>query len=288
MKILVFGDVVGRMGREAVKKILPEWKVAHDPDLVIANAENLAHGRGVTQATLDELIFAGVDFFTSGNHIYDRDDALELFADPNYGERLIRPANYPVGSAGEGSKNLTVGTKNVLVVNLMGRVFNKIVVDDPFRSFDEIYAESTRSAGKAPHVVLVDFHGDATSEKNAFGWHAAGRATAVWGTHTHVPTRDERILPTPPGGGPTPPGGGPGGTNGGASTAYITDVGMTGFRDGVIGVGKEEVLATFLTQAHARHQFPEEGDAIVNAILIETGSTGATAITHLQKIVAIP
>jgi len=268
MKILVYGDIVGRMGREAVKVTLPEWKDAHDPDLIIANVENLAHGRGVTKDTIDEMLFAGVDFFTSGNHIYDRDDVLELFADPHYADRLIRPANYPVGSAGEGSKFLTVGTKNVLVVNLMGRVFNKMTVEDPFRTFDDIYAASVRSSAQAPHVILVDFHGDATSEKTAFGWHAAGRATAVWGTHTHVPTRDDRLLP--------------------GGTAYISDIGMTGFRDGVIGVEKEAVIRTFLTQAHARHEFPEEGDAVVNAILIETGAEGATSIAHLQTIVPIP
>jgi len=274
MKILVYGDVVGRIGREALARTLSEWKKVHDPDLVIANVENLAHGKGITRDTLDDLLMAGVDFFTSGNHVFDKPEATEIFADPDYRDRIIRPGNYPAGTAGEGAKLLTVGTKTVLVINLLGRVFTKVVVDDPFRSFDDLYAAHVDTRpGRAPNAVLVDFHGDATSEKNAFAWYAAGRATAIWGTHTHVPTRDERIFP---------------GNGGLPAMAYITDVGMTGFRDGVIGVQKEEVLRNFLTQERVRHEIPDEGEAIANAILIETGAGGATSLTHLQKVVHIP
>lgn len=264
MKILIFGDVVSRIGREALKKMLPELKAAHDPDLVIANAENLAHGKGVTFESLKDLLDAGVDFFTSGNHVWDKKEVFEVFSDPRYSDKLIRPANYPPGTPGEGSKFLTIGTKNVLVVNLLGRVFSKVLTDDPFRTFDDILAQH---AHRKPSVILVDFHGDATSERTAFGWHAAGRATAVWGTHSHVPTRDERILP--------------------GGTAYITDVGMTGFRDGVIGVERADIIRNFMNQLPVRHEIPDAGEAVVNALVIETGSGGATGITHVQRIVTI-
>ncbi len=262
MKILVFGDVVSKIGRDAVKRVLPDLRSAHDIDLVIANAENLAGGKGTTPETLHDLLGAGVDFFTSGNHIWDKKDIFDVFSDARLTDKLIRPANYPAGVPGEGSKVLTVGSKNVLVINLLGRVFSKVLTDDPFRIFDEIL---TTQAHARPSVVLVDFHGDATSEKTAFGWHAAGRATAVWGTHSHVPTRDERLLP--------------------GGTAYITDVGMSGYRDGVIGVDKEAIVKNFMTQLPVRHEIPDTGDAIVNAIIITTGLEGATSIEHLQKIV---
>lgn len=264
MNILIFGDIVSRIGREAVKKVLPELKAAHDIDLTIGNAENLAHGKGVTADALKDLLDAGVDFFTSGNHVWDKKEVFEVFSDARYADRLIRPANYPPGTPGEGSKFLTIGTKNVLVVNLLGRVFSKVLADDPFRTFDQILAQH---APRKPSVVLVDFHGDATSERAAFGWHAAGRATAVWGTHTHVPTRDERILP--------------------GGTAFITDVGMTGFRNGVIGVERTEIVRNFMTQLPVRHEIPDAGEAVVNALVITTGNGGATSITHVQRVVTV-
>ncbi len=265
MKILVFGDVVSRIGRQALKKVLPELKAAHDIDLTIANAENLAHGKGITRETLTELIDAGVDFFTSGNHVFDKKEAHEIFSDSRLSDKIIRPANYPVSIPGEGAKLLTVGTKNVLVLNFLGRVFSRVLTSDPFRSFDELLA---LHAHKKPSVILVDFHGDATSERVAFGWHADGRATAVWGTHTHVPTRDERILP--------------------GGTAYITDVGMTGFRNGVLGVEKAEIIRNFMTQLPVKHEIPDFGEAIVNAIVIETAAEGkAASIQHIQRIVTI-
>lgn len=264
MKILVFGDIVGKIGREAVKRVLPELRSAHEADLVIGNAENLAGGKGATPETLREMLGAGVDFFTSGNHIWDKREAFDAFSEARLSDKLIRPANYPAGLPGEGSKLLTIGTKNVLVLNLLGRVFSRVLTDDPFRVFDEIVAAHAHSR---PSVILVDFHGDATSEKTAFGWHAAGRATAVWGTHSHVPTRDERVLP--------------------GGTAYITDVGMSGFLDGVIGVEKEPIIRNFMTQLPVKHDIPDSGDAVVNAAVITVGASGASAIEHLQRIVHI-
>lgn len=264
MKILVFGDIVSKIGREAVKKVLPELRAAHEPDLVIGNAENLAHGKGVTKDSLTDLLDAGVDFFTSGNHVWDKKDVFDVFSDPRLADKLIRPANYPPGTPGEGTKLLTVGTKNVLVINLLGRVFSKVLADDPFRAFDAALKEH---AHRKPSFVLVDFHGDATSEKTAFGLYADGRAAAVWGTHSHVPTRDDRVLP--------------------GGTAYITDVGMTGYRDGVIGVDRAEILRNFLTQLPVKHEIPDAGDAVANAVLITTDGSRAASIEHLQRVVAV-
>ena len=261
MKFLIFGDIVGRIGREAVKQAIIELKQEHEFDLIIANAENLAHGNGVTADTLKEMVAAGVDVFTSGNHVWDKKEAMSIWADRDLGDRLLRPANYPPGVPGHGSKWLTLATKNVLVINLMGRVFGKVMVDDPFRSFDDVLRSH---AAKGPAVVLVDFHAEATSEKVAFGWYAAGRAAAVWGTHTHVPTADARLLP--------------------GGTAYLTDVGMAGYRDGVIGIEREPIISQFRTQLPATHEVPASGAAIVWAVIITVDGAGqATDIATWQK-----
>jgi hypothetical protein len=264
VKIIVFGDIMGRIGREAVKKVLPEIKAEHDPDLIIANAENLAHGKGVTADLLREMIAAGIDFFTSGNHVWDRQEIHDIFADRDLSARLIRPANYPPGTPGQGSKFLTIGTKNVLVLNLLGRIFSRVSGDDPFRTFDEVIKAH---AHLKPSVILVDFHAEATSEKVALGWHAAGRVTAVWGTHTHVPTRDERVLP--------------------GGTAYISDIGMCGARDGVIGVEQKAAVSHFLTQLPMQAETPTEGEAIVCGIVITEEQGRATDIQPLIKYINI-
>ncbi|MEY4723668.1 MAG: hypothetical protein RLZZ324_1181, partial [Candidatus Parcubacteria bacterium] len=192
MKILVFGDIVATIGIRAIKAVLPRLREAHQPDFIIANAENLAGGKGITPELLEDLMHAGVDFFTSGNHVFAKKQAFDVFSGARLNAKIIRPANYPPGTPGEGAKMLSVGTKNVLVINLMGRVHGPLLVDDPFRKLDEILKQF---AHLRPNVILVDFHAETTSEKVALGWHADGRITALWGTHTHVPTRDERVLP---------------------------------------------------------------------------------------------
>jgi metallophosphoesterase (TIGR00282 family) len=265
MKILVFGDIVGRIGRRALAGVLPDLKTEHAPDLVIANVENAAHGRGISLKSLREIKEAGVDFMTTGNHIWDNKEAWDCFADPELSGMLIRPANWPEGVPGKGAKMLTVGTKNVLVLNFLGRVHSKYLVNDPFRAFDDLLKSQV---SPKPDIVLVDFHAEVTAEKNAFGLYADGRATAVWGTHTHVQTNDARILP--------------------AGTAYITDLGMCGFRNGVIGSSPESALPVYTRGMPIRMEVPERGEALVNAILIETDSSGqAQGITPLVKSISI-
>jgi hypothetical protein len=261
MKILFFGDIVGRIGRKAVALAIEEIRESHELDLIIANAENIAHGKGITTKTLEEMVEAGVDLFTSGNHVWRNKEVLTVMSDRNLGSRLLRPANYPSGVPGQGSKLLTIATKKVLVINLLGRVYGNDLVDDPFRTFDDTLLSH---ASQNPSVILVDFHAEATSEKVALGWHAAGRASAVWGTHTHVPTADAKILP--------------------GGTAYITDAGMCGFSDGVLGVTKGPIISNFRTQLPVTHEIPDSGDTIVSAVIITVDAAGrATNIEQWQK-----
>lgn len=244
MTILAFGDIVGKIGREAIKKILPELKEKFSPDLVIANAENLAHGKGVTEKTCQEMLEVGVDLLTSGNHVWKKEEVYKIFNEKKI--PLLRPANYPPQVPGEGYKIIEVGTRKVLVVNLIGRVFMDEQFDCPFRGIDEILAGVD---SKELAAVLVDFHGEATSERIALGWYLDGRVSALWGTHTHIPTADQKILP--------------------GGTAYVTDVGMVGAHDSVIGMGKEKIIESFLTQINPKLEIPEEGHSVVNGILIE-------------------
>lgn len=260
MKILFFGDIVGKIGRRALAATLPAIKKEHSPDLVIANVENLAHGFGVTPETLQELLDCGVDFFTSGNHIFDNKQWEVVFQDPAFRDRIVRPANYPPGTAGEGARIVSAGPWQILVVNLMGRVFFRQNFDDPFRMFDSILA---RYAGQKLAGIFVDFHAEATSEKTCFGWYVAGRASGVAGTHTQVPTADWRILP--------------------GGTAYVTDAGPVAGRNGVIGFQKEGPIQGFLTQQPARFEVLDSGPAEVNGVLI-TIDPATQRATDIQKI----
>ncbi len=266
MKILFFGDVIGKIGRRALAKMLPEIKTQYAPDFTIANVENLAHGFGVTPSTLQELLDTGVDFFTSGNHVFDNKECEKVFADPALRERIIRPANYPPGTIGTGERVVDIGAQRLLVVNLMGRVFFKQQFDDPFRMLDEILA---RHASENLAGILVDFHAEATSEKVAFGLYADGRVSAVLGTHTQVPTADWRVLPN--------------------GTAYVTDAGPVAGREGVIGFQKEGPLKGFLTQAPTHFEVLEEGLTEVNGVLvtIDPDTRKATGILKIFKEVTI-
>ncbi len=242
--ILFFGDVVGKAGRRALQKIVPALREELAPDLVLANGENIAHGAGITKKTLEEGRAAGIDLFTSGNHVWNKEEVRSLLQDPT--TPLIRPANYPADAPGQGHRLLTVGTKSVLVLNLLGKVFMEEAVDDPFRTLDALLKQYSHQSTSA---IVVDFHCEATSEKQAFGFYADGRVSAVVGTHTHVGTADARILPK--------------------GTAYITDIGMVGTQDSVLGVDKNVIIKKFLSDEPAAHKIPEEGTIIVNAVLIK-------------------
>lgn len=256
MKILFIGDIVGSVGRAAVKKVLPALKTKYNPHIIIANAENSAAGRGITAAIAKELFDAGVHGITMGNHTWDNRDLFEWIDDE---PRLVRPANFPPGAPGQGAALIKANGKSLAIVNLQGRTFLP-PIDCPFRTADELIDEMR---AKTNHI-LVDFHAEATSEKIAMGWYLDGRATLVVGTHTHVQTNDDRILPE--------------------GTAYLTDVGMVGPRDGVLGMERTAVLRKFLTQLPSRFVV-DEGDWHFHAVLVETDeATGkATSIAKIRQ-----
>ena len=255
MRILFIGDIVGRPGRELVRRGLAGLVEHHSIDLVIANAENAAAGFGITREIGDQLLEWGVDVMTSGNHIWDKKEALDYIgAEP----RLLRPANYPAGVPGNGSYLArTQDGQTVGVINVMGRVFMPLI-DDPFA----VVLRRSRRCKSRARIIFVDFHAEATSEKIAMGWHLDGKVTAVVGTHTHVQTADERILPK--------------------GTAYLTDVGMTGPHDSIIGVEIEAALGRFLTGLPARFE-TATGNPRLNAVIIEADEQTGRA-TDIERL----
>jgi 2',3'-cyclic-nucleotide 2'-phosphodiesterase len=256
VKVLFIGDIIGEPGRKMLKAQLRGMMDMHRPDLVIANGENAAGGFGITAEIADELLFLGIDVLTSGNHVWDKKEIEPYLAKQ---DRLIRPANYPAGNPGVGSVIIsTRSAGDVAVLNLEGRVFMSNL-DDPFR-IAECEIEKLK---KQTPVIIIDFHAEATSEKMALAWHLDGKASAVIGTHTHVQTADERVLPN--------------------GTAFITDVGMTGPTDSVIGVKKEQAIARFLYQTPHRFEIPK-GATHLDAVAIDIdSSTGrARAIERIR------
>ncbi|PKL72513.1 TIGR00282 family metallophosphoesterase [Candidatus Kuenenbacteria bacterium HGW-Kuenenbacteria-1] len=244
-KILFIGDIFGKVGRAGVCELLPKLKKNLKINLVIANVENLAHGKGVTERTLKEIKEAGVDVFTSGNHIWKkRKEAEEIFQKQDF--FLLRPANYPMGVPGIGEKIFTIDKKKILIINLIGRVFFKEDFDCPFRTIDKILKKYKK---EKLFAIIIDFHKEASSEARALGFYVDGRVSAVLGTHTHVPTADTKILPN--------------------GTAYVTDAGMVGAEDSVIGVEKESVIESYLTQINHQFVFPEKGECVFNSVLLE-------------------
>lgn len=248
MKILMIGDVVAKPGRVAVLERIQDLREQHQIDLAIMNAENLAGGFSVTPALCEQLFSTGIDVMTSGNHIFDKKEAIEYIRKQ---PRLLRPANYPPNTPGTGCWVGDVNGAKVAVMNVMGRVFMP-PSDDPFRVIERVMnslpAETT--------VRIVDMHAEATSEKVAMGWHLDGRVSAVLGTHTHVQTADERILP--------------------GGTAYLTDLGMTGSYAGVIGMNKTDVIARF-TSVIAKRAEHSSGDVRICAAVIDIDETTGKA-----------
>jgi 2',3'-cyclic-nucleotide 2'-phosphodiesterase len=252
-RILFIGDVVGRPGRQAVAALLPALKAELEPDLAIVNAENAAGGFGLTAKIAEEILKAGADVLTTGNHVFDQ---KEFVAELGSLDRVLRPHNYPPGAPGTGYCVVDAAGERVLVMNLMGRLFMNDI-DDPFRAADSILELEPR-----PKIVFCDMHGEATSEKQAMGWHLDGRVSAVVGTHTHVATADHRVLP--------------------GGTAYVTDVGMVGPRDGVIGVDREAVLKRFLTGVPYRFEVAA-GPVTFNSVVINIDRLTGRA-TSIQRI----
>lgn len=255
MKILFIGDVVGKSGRTAVKAILPELTARYEIDFIIANGENLAGGFGITEKVASEIFNAGIHVITTGNHVWDKKEALTYTAKES---RVLRPLNYPPGVPGSGSVIQIVNGRKIAVMNVSGRVFMSNM-DCPFRTSEN----EIKRLREATDIIIVDFHGEATSEKLAYGYFVDGKVSAVVGTHTHVQTSDEKILK--------------------AGTAYITDVGMTGPADSIIGVEKEQVIERFLLQIPQRFEIAR-GPAIFEAVIIDIDpDTGhASAIERLR------
>jgi len=255
IRLLFIGDIVGRPGRDLVRRGVAALRDYHQIDLVIANAENAAAGFGITRELGEQILDAGVDVMTSGNHIWDKKEAIDYIGiEP----RLLRPLNFPEGVPGNGSyvarteHGISVG-----VINAMGRVF-MLNIDDPFSG---VLQEIDKVKQRA-RIVFVDFHAEATSEKVAMGWHLDGKVTAVVGTHTHVQTADDRILPR--------------------GTAYLTDVGMTGPHDSVIGVDVDAALGRFRTAMPARFE-TATGNPRLNAVIIEADEKTGLA-TDIERI----
>ncbi|OAT86698.1 TIGR00282 family metallophosphoesterase [Desulfotomaculum copahuensis] len=249
MRFLMVGDIVGAPGRRAVRENVPALRSGMKIDFVIANGENAAGGNGITREVAKELLSCGVDVLTMGNHVWNHKEALNYIAGE---ERMVRPLNYPPGAPGAGVRIFELETVKIAVVNCSGRIF-MASLDCPFRAMDQVLNALEGKAG----IILVDFHAEATSEKVAMGWHLAGRVAAVCGTHTHVQTADERVLP--------------------GGTAYITDVGMTGPRDSVIGVKRELVLEKFISQLPRRFEVAV-GLYQFNAVLIDIDAETGEAV----------
>jgi len=245
VRIMLVGDVVGRAGRRAFRTITPRLRVEHGIDVVIVNGENSAGGKGYTRKALDELYAGGADVVTSGNHVWDKKDVFDFVDHEPF---LVRPANYPVGTPGRGYCIFPFRAVNVAVMNLSGRSFMP-ALDCPFQKVDEILAE----IGGLADVVVLDFHAETTSEKLAMGYYLDGRADIVVGTHTHVQTADERILP--------------------GGTAYITDLGMVGAQDSILGVRKDIVIQKFRTGMPVRFEMAE-GAAEYAAVIVDIDPSG--------------
>jgi len=260
IKVLFLGDVVAKGGRKALHRFLPEFKTKYDPDLIIANAENAAGGIGLTPEVADEIFISGVDVMTSGNHIWKHKEIFNYLDGKS--DKLIRPLNYPSSddyeTPGVGYTNVKKGDQEFVIINIMGRTFVESV-DCPFKAISCLL-KRIDTKGK---IVIVDFHAETTSEKQAMGWYLNGKVSAMVGTHTHVQTADERILPE--------------------GTAYITDVGMCGSMDTVIGVDREIIIQRFITQRPVGFKFSEINVGI-NGVYLEFEPTGkALKIERISK-----
>ncbi len=257
MRVLFIGDVVGSMGREMITEYLPRLKKRFGPQVTIVNGENAAAGRGITEKIYKKFLQDGVDVVTMGNHTWDNRDIFEFI---DQAKKMVRPANFPEGTPGQGIVFVKVNQLELAVINMQARSF-MVDLDDPFRKMNELIEE----ARKRTPIIFVDFHGETTSEKQAMGWFLDGKVSAVVGTHTHVQTNDARILPQ--------------------GTAYLTDVGMTGPYDGILGMRREPVIEKFLTALPKRFEVVENGRGLLSGCLLEIDDvTGKAKTIELIQI----
>jgi metallophosphoesterase (TIGR00282 family) len=253
MRILFFGDIMGRSGRDGLTQHLPALKSRYSPDVIIVNAENAAGGFGVTDKMAQDFFALGIDCLTTGNHVWDQ---RELINSISREPRILRPLNYPEGTPGKGAYLHTLSDgRKILIANVMARLFMEPSLDDPFAATEKLL--SSYRLGHAAQAIFIDFHGEATSEKMAFGHHFDGRVSAVIGTHTHVPTADDQILPN--------------------GTAYQTDAGMCGDYDSVIGVKKELSIWKFTRKIPGERMVPAEGEATICGTCVVTDDTTGRA-----------
>ena len=261
LRIIFFGDISGALGRKGITDIVPKWKRKYKPDVLIANIENLAHNKGVTLKTMQQIDEAGIDVFTGGNHIWKKYDITQLAEETNY--KIACPANDSRTPDKYRYQTLEVNDQKLIVINLNGRTFmEEETVTSPWEKIDELLEQLPKKAN-----IILDVHAEATSEKRAMGYYLDGKVSAVIGTHTHIPTADAQILEK--------------------GTGYITDIGMTGPFDSVLGIKKEIIIDKFLTDTAIRHDTPETGQIEVNAVLLEidTRSHKTTRIELLREII---
>jgi len=251
LNILIVGDIVGKAGRRAIAYLLPQIRQSHNVNLVIANGENAAGGKGLTPDTAEELFEAGVEIITSGNHIWQHREVYPLLDSE---APILRPLNYPHGAPGRG----VLTYKSVAVINLMGRTFMPGALDCPFHAADQALTDLGDY-----RLIIVDMHAETTSEKAALAWYLDGRVSAVIGSHTHIPTVDARLLPR--------------------GTAFVTDVGMVGPRDSILGVETRLVIDAFLSQLPTRFNTVERGPVVFNSVLVQVDDQSGRA-TGIQRI----
>ncbi len=252
MNVLFFGDLVGKPARNILRRIVPAYREKYKSDVVVANGDNLAHGKGVTENTIKEVLACGVDIVTCGDHIWDRAEAVELIKSKKC--NLLCPANLPMFDYTKGYRIISAGERKILVVNLIGRVFFRKYADCPFRTADEIIKKNSSGVD----AIIVDFHSEATSEKKALGFYLNSKVSAVLGTHTHTQTADEEIL------------------DGG--TAFISDIGMVGPKDSILGCRKDVVINQMLTQLPFRYEISSDDNVLVNAVVLEVDEDSGKAV----------
>jgi 2',3'-cyclic-nucleotide 2'-phosphodiesterase len=259
LRVLVFGDVMGRPGREGVTKIIPQFKEDHSPDLIIANGENISHGKGISERTLQELFDAGVDVVTGGNHILEGKDA-DILLD-NKKMNLIRPLNFVAGLPGRGALTITKNGVEILILNAIAQTHMRQQYNSPYEALEQALTEN-----QDKKIIIVDWHADTTSEKRVLGFWLDGRVSLVYGTHTHVPTADEQILPK--------------------GTGYATDIGMTGAFHSVIGENPDKRIDILVHQKQTKSDIAEAPPYEINALLvdIDTSSGKCTNIQRLRQI----